>query len=129
MHAKSHEGLRTWATVLKIVAWIVLALGVISAIAAIVGGHEAAQRAAQRGLEMTGTGMAGAGITGGVAAFVMSVVWFLILYVLAEVGQAVADIWAGRLAAGEAIAARTGISTEPGYTPTRPATPPAGAPT
>ena len=129
MHAKSHEGLRTWATVLKIVAWIVLALGVISAIAAIIGGQEAAQRAAQRGLEMTGTGIAGAGITGGIAAFIMSVVWFLILYVLAEIGQAVSDIWASRLTAGEVVTSRTGISTEPGYTPTRPATPPAGAPT
>jgi hypothetical protein len=129
MHAKNHEGLRTWATVLKVVAWIVLALGIISAIAAIVGGQEAAQRAAQRGLEMTGTGIAGAGVTGGIAAFIMAVVWFLILYVLAEIGQAVSDIWESRVMAGEAIASRTGIATEPGYTPTRPATPPAGAPT
>jgi hypothetical protein len=128
MHPKSHEGLRSWATALKVVAWVVLALGVLMAAGAIIGGQQASHEAARRGMEATRTGIWAGGLTGGMAAFVMSVIWFLVLYVLADIGQAVADIWSSRVMAGEAIQARTGIATEPGYTPTRPAVPPAGAP-
>jgi len=141
MHGEKHQGLRSWATALKVVAWLVLALGVIAAIGAIVGGQQAvegpvAERAASAGVQVSESALAATGITGGIALFIMSVIWFLILYVLAEIGQAVQDIWDSRVAVGEVSrvsaadvsTSRTGISTEPGYNPTRGSHPPANAP-
>lgn len=129
MRENRHEGLRSWSTALKVAAWIVLILGLIAAVGAIVAGQQGAQEAARRGLETTGTGVLTGGIAGGILSLVMAVVWFLILYVLAEIGDTAADIYNNSrisAASGATVTRASAITEpEPGYSPTRP---PAGAP-
>ena len=74
-----HEGLRSWATALKVVAWVVLALGVMVADRSYDWWPAGGPGAARRGMEQaTRTGTWAGGVTGGMAAFIMSVIWFLI---------------------------------------------------
>lgn len=142
---KKADGLRSLSKVLKTVAWIVLILGLIGGIAAMVAGQQAGQEVAQRAptaaeqigdqraeraLEATGTGLTATGITGGILAIVMAVVWFLILYALGGICDATADIWdRSRATASESVSTRreVGPATSADYS-TRPVPPPAGAP-
>jgi hypothetical protein len=117
-------------TALKVVAWVVLVLGLIGGIGAMIAGQQAGEEAAQRGLEATGMGVVGTGVTAGIIAIVMAAVWFLILYALAEIGQTVKDIWVSRVSVGETVSAarrEAAPATSPDYE-TRRVPPPAGAP-
>lgn len=142
MDYKKADGLRTLSSALKVVAWIVLVLGLIAGITAMVAAQQAGEEVAQRAptavqetgderaagvLEATGTGLTATGITGGILAIVMSVVWFLILYALGSICDATADIWSNEgVPAGERATSRREFSTgEPGYT----TPPPARSPT
>lgn len=79
---KRYRVLRFVASVFKIVAWIVLVLGVVSAIAAVVLGAMGTD--VGRGLlDAVLTGVVG-GILAGVALLISSVVYFLVLYAIGE---------------------------------------------
>lgn len=76
--------LRFFGTLLKVLAWIVLVLGILTAIGAVVGGSFLtsilpAEQAAQLG----GLGPAG-GIITGLFILIFSLLYFLVLYVAGE---------------------------------------------
>lgn len=141
MEYKKAEGLRSLSSALKVVAWIVLVIGLIAGIATIVAATQAGQELAQRApaaaqeleqrapgapiggeqavqaLQATGAGVTTTGVIGGILTIVMAVVWFLILYALGGICDATADIWSSsRVTAGETATSRREVSsTEPGY--------------
>lgn len=131
MEETKHDSLNWIATALKVVAWVVLVLGLIGGIGAMIAGQQAGEEAAQRGLEATGIGVTGTGVTAGILAIIMAVVWFLILYALAEIGSTAKDIWVSRVRSGETVSSarrEAAPATTAEYGTTRPVPPPAGAP-
>lgn len=129
MDNQRHSGMHGISTGLKIVAWIVLIVGLIAAIAAAVGAQEGAEAAAARGSEAGILGARYTGIAGAALSAVMALVWFLVLYALADALILLLDIEQSTRLGAERMAT-VSTATRPAVTETTraPAGPPVTAP-
>lgn len=130
MENRRHGPMKGISSGLKIMAWIVLLVGLGVAVAAGIGAQQGAHVAAQRGSQTGMMGFAATGVAGAVVSAVMAVTWFLILYALADGLLLLLDIEVNTRSAATLPATSRAVVTEPVVPPaaTVPAGPPARAP-